>query len=84
MIERFIHEHGDGAFVDYSSVEGGAATLRRFVLMDLEGFSAETLEAVARNVCWEKDEPMLLAVFEAAMARRDRLGQTAAATISSG
>ena len=84
MIERFIHEHGDGAFVDYSSVEGAAATLRRFVLMDLEGFSAETLEAVARNVCWEKDEPMLLAVFEAAMARRDRLGQTAAATISSG
>lgn len=66
MIEQLMVEQRNGGFVDYTSAQSTAATLRRFIEEDLPNISSEGLEHTAREICWEKDEPTLLAVFDAA------------------
>ena len=69
MIERIINSNGNGGYVDYSTPETTAATLRPFLEAEMPTISADVLEAAARNICWEREEPALLSVFSSALAR---------------
>jgi glycosyltransferase involved in cell wall biosynthesis len=71
MIEQIITSNGNGGYVDYSTPDTTAATLRPFLEDDVPKISANTLEAAARNICWERDEPALLSVFSLALARAE-------------
>jgi glycosyltransferase involved in cell wall biosynthesis len=69
MIEPIIEANANGAFVDYSDPDAAARDLRRFVDEDITRFTPAILEAAARNVCWERDEPTVLRVFGEALER---------------
>jgi glycosyltransferase involved in cell wall biosynthesis len=76
MIEQVIKAHGNGGFVDYSTVQTTAATLRHFLEADLPTISAEVLESAARSISWENDEPALLSVLSVAIQRAKRGSST--------
>lgn len=72
MIESIVSGSKIGGFVDYSSEASTADGLRKFVSTTLPAIRPETLEAAARQWSWEREEPALFEVVDAAMARRRR------------
>lgn len=72
MIEKIVGGSGIGGYVDYSSESTAATGLRRFVAETLPGINRESLDAAARRYSWEREEPALLKVVEAAMRRGRR------------
>jgi glycosyltransferase involved in cell wall biosynthesis len=72
MIERIVSESETGGFVDYSSEAATAAGLREFVSATLPVIRDDALEAAARRWSWEREEPALFEVVDAAMDRRRR------------
>lgn len=70
MVERIVSVHGNGAFVDFATVETTAAGLAAFAREVLPAIGPADLEAAARQFSWENEEPALLAMVEGATARR--------------
>ena len=72
MIEKILGSSGIGGYVDYSSESTAATGLARFVAATLPGIEPDALEAAARRYSWEREEPALFKVVDAAMRRGRR------------
>jgi glycosyltransferase involved in cell wall biosynthesis len=70
MIEQIITGSGIGGFVDYSSAMSTADGLNDFVATTLPTVGRGALDAAAMRWSWEREEPALDEVVDAAIARR--------------
>lgn len=67
MIERIVAPAGVGGFVDYSSAESTAADLHRFTDDVLPAITERARDDAALRYSWEREEPALFEVVDAAM-----------------
>ena len=72
MIGKIVDGSGIGGYVDFSSESTVATGLGRFVTETLPRIDPDALEAAARRYSWEREEPALFEVVEAATRQARR------------
>jgi glycosyltransferase involved in cell wall biosynthesis len=77
-VGRILDQAGVGVYLDFSNVDNLANDLRSFLSNGVSEMSAEALEQTAHDVCWERDELVLMEIVEAALHARDRRASTKA------
>ena len=63
-VERIVAPLGNAGFVDFASASSTPAGLAEFLHQVAPTITPHSLEAAARQVCWERDEAVLLETLE--------------------